>query len=222
MKALLIGSIGVVTETSDIQRQSYNYALKEAGLDWNWDLDTYKELLGFSGGMARLELLAAATNQAVSNETITQIHRRKTEIACKQIVEDSLQPRPGLIELIKKAQERQLDVYWVTSTGSENTSAILEAADDLSSNDFKQIYLRSDVAEGKGKPAADIYEKVMSDHGLKPSECIALEDSLPSALAAKRAGLRTFVYQGELHEECVTGVVDGICKSGGDLLEILN
>ena len=37
MKALLFGSIGTLIETSNIQRESFNQAFKEIGLDWHWD-----------------------------------------------------------------------------------------------------------------------------------------------------------------------------------------
>ena len=36
-KALLFGSIGTLIESSDIQRNSFNQAFKEAGLEWYWD-----------------------------------------------------------------------------------------------------------------------------------------------------------------------------------------
>ena len=45
MKAIIFGSIGTLVETSDIQRQSFNYAFKEVGLDWYWDKSNYKKLL---------------------------------------------------------------------------------------------------------------------------------------------------------------------------------
>ena len=41
-KALLFGSIGTLIESSDIQRNSFNEAFKEAGLDWYWDEQDYK------------------------------------------------------------------------------------------------------------------------------------------------------------------------------------
>ena len=39
MKAILFGSIGTLIETSDLQREAFNQAFKEAGLDWYWDHD---------------------------------------------------------------------------------------------------------------------------------------------------------------------------------------
>ena len=41
-KALLFGSIGTLIESSNIQRNSFNEAFKEAGLDWYWDEQDYK------------------------------------------------------------------------------------------------------------------------------------------------------------------------------------
>ena len=44
MKALFFGSIGTIVETSEIQRQSFNLAFKEAGLNWYWNIATYCDL----------------------------------------------------------------------------------------------------------------------------------------------------------------------------------
>ena len=50
MKAILLGSIGVITETSELQRQSYNEAFAHHGLDWYWSIANYCELLKKPGG----------------------------------------------------------------------------------------------------------------------------------------------------------------------------
>ena len=54
-KTVLFGSIGTIIETSEIQRQSFNDAFKEAGLDWYWNETDYKNLLQKSGGAKRIE-----------------------------------------------------------------------------------------------------------------------------------------------------------------------
>ena len=54
-KAVLFGSIGTIIETSEIQRQSFNDAFKEIGLDWFWNETEYKNLLQKSGGTKRIE-----------------------------------------------------------------------------------------------------------------------------------------------------------------------
>ena len=61
-KAILFGSIGTLIESSDIQRNSFNQAFKEVGLDWYWDEQDYKILLKKSGGTKRVEDFAEKNN----------------------------------------------------------------------------------------------------------------------------------------------------------------
>ena len=49
IEALFVGSIGVLAETSDIQRRAYNQALAEAGVDWHWDEEPSRDLLAGRG-----------------------------------------------------------------------------------------------------------------------------------------------------------------------------
>jgi beta-phosphoglucomutase-like phosphatase (HAD superfamily) len=65
LKAVIFGAIGTIAETSDIQRQAFNLAFAEAGLDWNWDAQTYHDLLKINGGQNRIrayrDMLAGTT-----------------------------------------------------------------------------------------------------------------------------------------------------------------
>ena len=63
-KALLFGSIGTLIESSNIQRNSFNEAFKEAGLDWYWDEQDYKILLKKSQLMiSRLKNISPEINK---------------------------------------------------------------------------------------------------------------------------------------------------------------
>ena len=74
-KSLLLGSIGTIIETSDLQRESFNEAFKEAGLDWYWDQEDYRLLLKQSGGTKRIEDFAEKNNTTVEAK---KIRERKT------------------------------------------------------------------------------------------------------------------------------------------------
>ena len=58
-KAILFGSIGTLIETSELQRNAFNQAFSENGLDWNWNPAQYQDLLKKSGGRQRIEDFAA-------------------------------------------------------------------------------------------------------------------------------------------------------------------
>ncbi len=72
-KAILFGSIGTLIESSNIQRNSFNEAFKEAGLDWYWDEQDYKILLKKSGGTKRVEDFAEKIELSTDLSLIQEI-----------------------------------------------------------------------------------------------------------------------------------------------------
>ena len=206
-KVLFIGSIGTIAETSELQRQAYNEAFQENGVSWNWNPEVYKQLLKSNGGQDRLDTLATATGQQLSDEKIKQIHSRKTEIAGEKIVNQNITPRAGIKELITEAKKDGTKIAWVTTTSKENTDAILKAFNGtVSESDLDYIFHREDAKNGK--PSSDIYNIAMSHFKAQPSECIAVEDSLNSVLAAKNTGIFSVVTPGENHKGNVGNVAD--------------
>jgi HAD superfamily hydrolase (TIGR01509 family) len=195
--AILFGSIGSIVETSDIQRRAYNRALAEAGLSWEWDRETYADLLMQAGGRERLAQLSAATNAGLSEEQIAAIHRRKTELACAEIVESKVPLRPGVAELVSLAKERGMKLAFVTTTYTPNIDAIFEAAHDaLKRDDFAVIVSRDDVEHGK--PAPDAYEVALRELAIAPADALAIEDTAASVMAAKRAGVTVVATPGAI------------------------
>ena len=92
MKAILLGSIGVIVETSELQRQSYNEAFKYHGLDWYWSVANYCELLKKPGGLKRMNIFGG---HLIDSETLLEIHKTRQTIFDSKI-EHGLQPRNGI------------------------------------------------------------------------------------------------------------------------------
>ena len=92
-KALLFGSIGTLIESSDIQRNSFNEAFKEAGLDWYWDEEDYRSLLKKSGGTKRVEDFAEKNNV---NVNASKIRNRNTEIFSSFIMKNKQKLRKSV------------------------------------------------------------------------------------------------------------------------------
>ncbi len=197
IKHLFLGSIGVIADTSDIQRRAYNSALKEAGLSWEWDESTYRRLLTMNGGKQRLRLLADATSTEMSDDTVDDIHESKTRKACNEVRALKNPLRPGVAELIKWCQENDITVSLVTATYPPNVEAISEAAgDDLPLESFGVVVTRDKIE--RGKPAPDAYTFALQAVGAETDEVLCIEDSASSTLAAVGAGLRTVTIPGSL------------------------
>lgn len=195
--ALMFGSIGSIMETSDVQRRAYNQALAEAGLAWEWSRDVYAELLNQSGGQERLSMLAAATGAGLSPAQIEQIHARKTQIACAELVARRISLRPGVAQLISLAKDRRMKVAFVTTTYQPNIDAIFVAAgESLAKTDFDYIASRSSVVHGKPHPEA--YLVALGRLGVAPADALAIEDTAVSVMSAKRAGVQVVATPGDI------------------------
>ena len=200
IQTILMGSIGVLAETWDIQRRAYNQAFREAGLDWYWDKDTYKSLLLTSGGMKRLRRLSANQNQVLAPDAIENLHARKTEIACREIAEQGIDLRPGIVELMRFARQAGITMALVTTTYRQNIQAIeVGARQSLRLEDFSQILTVEDVRQSKPHP--EVYNLALARLETDPARCLAIEDSVASLNAALGAGIQTLVTPGAFTSE---------------------
>lgn len=210
-KAILLGSIGVVAETSDIQRRAYNAALAEAGVEWQWDPETYRQLLTESGGKRRLRRLSAASGGTLTDQQIEAIHRRKTEIACAEVAR-GISLRPGVEAIIEDALDCGLLLAFVTSTYRPNIDAIAEGAGSSLPLDRFAAVLTTDDCE-RGKPAPDVYVEALSRLNIDADDAVAIEDSSTSVLAAKAAGIYTIATPGEYTATHDFSAADRVLKS---------
>lgn len=198
-KAILFGSIGVIAETSDIQRRAYNAAFEEKGLSWSWSRDEYRELLVKGGGRARLRRMNESTGAGLEEADILAIHRRKIELACAEIREEKTPLRSGVQKTIENARARDIRLALVTTTYPANIKAVIEPINRIQENAFDVIISVEDVAFIKPNPEA--YQIALGKLGVKPENAVAVEDTTTSLASAKRAGLYAICTPGELTDQ---------------------
>ena len=196
-KSVFFGSIGTIIETSELQRESFNEAFKEAGLDWYWDQEDYKSLLKQSGGTKRIEDFAEKNNTTVQAQ---KIRERKTEIFNQKLSTAKLMPREGIIDVIEFAKNNQLKLGFVTSTTKDNINSIFLALKNyFTKEDFD--FVGNNTMVQNHKPHSDIYIEAIKRLNVEPKECIAIEDSRASALSAHNANVSCIAFPGSFHEE---------------------
>ena len=196
-KAIFFGSIGTLIETSDIQRESFNESFKEAGLDWYWDEEDYKKLLKKSGGTKRIEDFAEQNNTEVDAK---KIRERKTAIYNNKIQTSLIEPREGVLEILEYAHLNELKIGFVTSTTSNNIDSIFKTLNGkVAKEDFDFIGNQNMVQ--KPKPHPDIYLEALRVLEIKITDCIAIEDSVESALSAHSAKIDCIAFPGKFHKD---------------------
>ena len=197
MKAVLFGSIGTLIETSDIQRESFNQAFKEAGLDWYWDQEDYTKLLKKSGGTKRIEDFAENNN---TNVDAKKIRERKTQIYNEKINSTIISPREGVLDVLEYALKNKFKIGFVTSTTLNNIESVFKTLNNqIKKNQFD--FIGNNTLIKDEKPAPDIYIKALNSLELKSSECIAIEDTVESALSADRAKIKCAAFPGLFHTD---------------------
>jgi HAD superfamily hydrolase (TIGR01509 family) len=190
--ALIFGSIGTLVETSDLQRRAFNVAFEEAGLDWCWEPQEYRELLKKPGGRDRIADYAAERGLSVEAD---RLHRRKTQLFCDAIQDEGLDLRPGVRQTIDAACGEGWLLGFATTTTRENIDAVFSAlGEQLKRSEFDVITDGDVVA--RPKPAPDVYHVILQNLGTSSEHCVAVEDTPVSLKAAIDANLKTIAFPG--------------------------
>ena len=128
VKAVMFGAIGTIAETSELQRQAFNAAFEEAGLDWSWEREEYRDMLETPGGERRIEDYNRARGARID---ASAIHARKTGLF-QEALDQGVEPRPGVVDTIRALREAGVRIAFCTTTEEANVAAILRAVKGLS------------------------------------------------------------------------------------------
>lgn len=194
MKALFLGSIGVLAETSHIQLAAYNSAFIEEGLDWHWSQTDYAALLVRSGGAQRI---AEEARKRSAKVNVYKILERKNQIFQKTLL-NKIKPRPGVLETIIQAKQAGLSVALTSTTDIKNIISILSAT-GLDASLFDLILSRADI--GRPKPAPEVYNLALDKLKIDAPSACAVEDNPDGFHAASRAGIKCIAFPGDLHND---------------------
>ena len=202
MPAILFGSMSTIADTSELQREAFNQAFQEHGLDWNWSREEYQPLLQSSGGQQRVADYASERGEDVD---AAAVHQTKSSLAQEQI-KGGVTARPGVVETIKAAKEAGDKVGLVTTTARENLDALFDGLSDVSADDFDVITDGSSVEDSKPDPSA--YAKALEDLGEDASTAVAIEDNVIGLQSAKAAGITAVAFPNENTSQHDFGTAD--------------
>jgi len=201
MKAIIFDVDGTLAETErDGHRVAFNLAFAEVGLDWDWDVDLYGELLAVTGGKERIRYYVERYRPEVARRLdfdalVKTLHETKTRHYVRLVADGALPLRPGVRALIDAARAAGLTLAIATTTTPENVTALLRATLGAEAESWFAVIGAGDIVPKK-KPAPDIYLWVLERLGLAAADCVAVEDSVNGLKSALAAGLPTLVTPG--------------------------
>lgn len=116
-----------------------------------------------------------------------QIRAKRIELMDAHVAKNGVEPKPGIYELLDYLQENGISSAITSSSPTDRIQAHLGSLGLY--HRFDKVCSGYDVPWGK--PAPDIYLKGAAVLGLRPEECLALEDAPTGILSAYRAGCVT-------------------------------
>jgi beta-phosphoglucomutase len=139
---------------------------------------------------------------------IQKVKARTYEIYQK-IVRGKLSPLPGALQFISRCRNKGYRLALATSADTIKMEVNLKEI-GLSRNSFNTIITGLDVS--KKKPFPDIYIKAAENLGLKPEECLVVEDAVSGIKAARAAGCKCLAVTSSFRAEDLKEA-DWICDS---------
>jgi HAD superfamily hydrolase (TIGR01509 family) len=219
IKAIFFDQDGVIVDTErDGHRVAFNRAFESFGLDVHWDVRKYHEMLQIGGGKERMrhQLHTQGFGKAVSADQedalIARLHHRKTELFIEMIESRQLPLRPGVHRLMREALQHGLTLGVCTTSDERAARAIIHS---LLADIRFDVVLAGDMVRRK-KPDPEIYLLAMEKTGLRPEQCIVVEDSSNGVKAAKDAGMNVVATVNDYTRQEDLGRADLVVSCLGD------
>ena len=181
IKAVIFDLDGLILDTEKLLVKFWCQAANEAGFPMQTEHALHIRSLGRKFAIPYLSEVFGPEFDYIN------IRSRRMELMAEHIHEHGLEKKPGLEELLNFLQKNRIPAAVATATDKLRAEKYLQQTGLL--HYFSCVICAAMVENGKPKP--DIYLFAASRLGLKPQECMALEDSPNGVRAASSAGCVT-------------------------------
>lgn len=178
IRGVLFDMDGLVLDSEKLYSRFWREACGFYGFTMSYEQSLKMRALNRNAGAAMLHSFFGDEADYV------QIRTKRIQLMDAFIEENGVELKPGIFELLAFLKERNI------ATAIASSSPLPRIRSHLSRHglDVQFDALCSGHQVPNGKPAPDIYLHAAEQLGLKPEECMALEDAPSGILSAYRAG----------------------------------
>lgn len=169
---------GVIAQTAPYHIKAWQEVFRKRGV--NFTREDFKHYFGRRNDA----IIKGALGDGISQEEIDVIADEK-ERSFRRRIGQNIRSLPGVIELMTSLPQHGFKMAIGSSTARENIRLITEALGI--DKRFQCTIAGRDATEGK--PSPQIFLLAAEELGVKPENCIVIEDSVAGVTAAKRAGM---------------------------------
>lgn len=211
LQTVIFDMDGLLVDSEPLARRSWELVLHSYGLVL--DDETYCNMIGL-----RLEESSTLLQSRLGVPAPAETLARRKEAVLAQLSTEGIPPMPGLDSLMAALRERQIP--WAVATSNRRAFAVQVLQQQGLWSACGSLTTGEEVENGK--PAPDIYLLAAQRMGVAPERCLALEDSVPGAQAAKAAGMVTIAVPGRHEADSAFGFADHVYGTLGGVAQDLN
>jgi len=175
---------GVIVESEDAHIESERQTLQK----YNVKI-TAEELHAYTGTMAKIMFTELIAKYKL-NTTFEKINHQKEEVLLKLLAQDA-EPTLGVLRLIQELKQRGIKLAIGSSSTKKLVNYILNKLE--LAHAFDRVVAAEDIEHSKPNP--EIFLKAAMELGVKPNQCLVIEDSKLGIDAAKSAGMKCIGYR---------------------------
>ena len=178
IRGILFDMDGLVLDSEVLYTRFWREAANALGYPMTVEQSLGMRSLGKNLGQPYLESLFGP------DVDYTTMRNKRIELMHVYVAEHGILPKPGIFELLDYMEDNGITGAITSSSPMEFIEKHLSAVNLL--HRFQKLCSGHDIPNTK--PAPDIYLLGAKELGLRPEECLALEDSPTGILSAYRAG----------------------------------
>lgn len=211
IQAVLFDMDGLMVDTEPLHLQAFNFALKKFGKHLTEEENT-KRYIG-TPDIDGAKDMVVRFNLPISVSEFLKVKQDKS----RELLSGHLIPESGLIELLNDLKENGYKVAIASSSALENIKAIVK---NLGVGDLiDQLASAEEVKQGK--PAPDVYLLAAEKLGVKPEECLVLEDAPKGVQSGKAAGMKVFAVPSQYTKGQDFSQADKVLSSLSEVFDLM-
>ncbi len=171
---------GVLADTGPIHFESWVKLANEIGMEFT------KEFFKSTFGQQSFPITRKLVGPEANDKDVIRWANLK-EKYYREMVQEKLEPLPGVINLINELKENGFKLAVGSSGPKENVELLLTS---LKIKEYFDVIITATEIKN-GKPAPDVFLIAAKSANVKPENCLVIEDAPVGIEAAKRANMKS-------------------------------